>query len=182
MHLIEITLNSSVLCRIPGPLSPSHTLSRSFSAWISLQCRPVTSAGCKLLGWFYCPAAIRGVKPTTRSYTAHTSIHSIFNSHSKKSSKLLLDCSSKENPRWKVGQEWLHLSSLLHLWWCHYWAISTLKYYSRPSHHIRCQAKSFFTLSVLDLFLWYIRSMPVLHSCNSEYKLSLSLSQPSLYF
>lgn len=42
------------------------------------------SAVCKLLRWFYCPAAIKGVEPTTRSYRAHTSIHSIFISHFKK--------------------------------------------------------------------------------------------------
>lgn len=96
------------------------------------------SAGCKLLRWFYCPAAIKGVEPMTRSYRAHTSIHSIFISDFKKHW-------SHQNCflTWKVGQEWLRLSWLLCLWWCHYWTISTLKYYSRTSPYIRCHANFF---------------------------------------
>lgn len=103
-----------------------HTLSWSFSAWICLLCRPVTWHLFPLqvgepLRWFYSPAAIRGVEPMTHSYGSH--FHSFYFylsvQEALKSSKLLLDCSSKEDLKWKVGREGLGLSWLLHLRWCH---------------------------------------------------------------
>lgn len=72
-------------------LRPSHTpsliifcLNQPPEPTCNLAASHRRSAGCKLLRWFYCPAAIKGVEPMTRSYRAHTSIHSIFISHFKK--------------------------------------------------------------------------------------------------
>lgn len=101
-------------------LAHSVAHSWSFSAWICLLCRPVTWHLFPLqvgepLRWFYSPAAIRGVGPMTRSYGSH--FHSFYFylsfREALKSSKLLLDCSSKENPKWKVGREGLRLDSCI---------------------------------------------------------------------
>lgn len=119
------------------------------------------SAGCKLLRWFYCPAAIKGVganDPQLQSSHFHSFYFYLSFQEALKSSKLLLERFSKEKPKWKVGQEWLHLSRVLRLWWCHYWTISTLKYYSRLSPHVRCQANCFLPKLItwtLDSYQFY---------------------------
>lgn len=168
MQLIDLSLNVSVLCRICGSLTPTHSLSWTFSVWISLQGRPMTgqlptggqqAANC----WDDFTALLQlrefgANDPQLQSSHFHSFYFYLSFQEALKSSKLLLVRFSKEKPKWKVGQEWLHLSRVLRLWWCHYWTISTLKYYSRLSPHVRCQANCFLPKLItwtLDSYQFY---------------------------
>lgn len=133
-----------------GARSRLHTLRLwSFSAWVSLQSQPVAwqlpTAGQQAANCWDDFTALLQLRESSQwpAATGLTLPFILFLSLISRSTEVIKTASwllSQVKPKWKVGQEWLHFAWLPQLWWCHYRTIFALKYYSRPSPHIRCQA------------------------------------------